>query len=309
MTPHELYEQMCPGGFPRYVDDSFLSTYAACAHKGKFAYIEHWKSQNESDHLIFGGAYAHGLEVGRRAFYERSVDQDGAIAEAVREGLKSYGTHAFKDDRKSPQRLVDAFVHYGIRYPFAEDEYRPAMRGGKASVEFSFAIPLPINHPVTGEPILYVGRSDMLSENRNELLFIHDDKTTTQLGATWPNQWNIRSQFTGYYWAAQEHGLDVRGVVVRGLCCYVDRVDSIQTVTYRPRHVVDKWYANMLLRVRQAIESFTTDEWAYSFGDACTSYGGCPFQTICLSEDEPKWLQMEFVRRMWDPVSRQSIPL
>ena len=35
----------------------------------------------------------------------------------------------------------------------------------------------------------------------NNGLFIEDDKTASQLGSKWANQWEMRSQFSGYTWA------------------------------------------------------------------------------------------------------------
>ena len=50
-----------------------------------------------------------------------------------------------------------------------------------------------------------------------EGLYIEDDKTTSQLGSSWGAQWDMRSQFTGYAWAARQSGLPIAGIIVRGI--------------------------------------------------------------------------------------------
>lgn len=314
-STEDLYEHILPGGFPRYVDDSLLKDFASCEHSMLLRYIYYWRTLHESDHLIFGGAYASGLEAARRAFYQEGDDQFGAIASGVAAGLKHYGLHHHIDDRKSGTRLAEAIVFYGNRYPFATDEFKPvARKNGTPWIEFSWAVPLPIEHPVTNEPLIYVGRSDAVMENPHGLLYLFDDKTTTQLGQSWASQWELNSQFSGYTWAAWQQGVDVCGTVVRGLCSYVDRLDMAQAIVYRPKHLITKWYDNTLSRLQRLrlvwLRMLATGQtFDYNFGTTCTSYGGCPFREICAAEDEDKWLNVNFKRRLWDPVTRAVIEL
>ena len=56
--------------FPHTIDSTTLAAFRSCPQKAFLSYIEHWKPKDESVHLIAGGAFAKGIEVARRAFFE-----------------------------------------------------------------------------------------------------------------------------------------------------------------------------------------------------------------------------------------------
>jgi hypothetical protein len=45
------------------------------------------------------------------------------------------------------------------------------------------------------------------------------------------------------------------------------------------------------------------DEFARSYGEACTSYGLCPYQEVCL-HPEPQELYSTYERREWNPLEK-----
>ena len=58
-------------------------------------------------------------------------------------------------------------------------------------------------------------------------------KRQRQLGDSWARQWELRGQFTGYCWAAREAGIDVNGVLVRGVSILKTKYGSAQAITNR----------------------------------------------------------------------------
>ena len=187
-----------------------------------------WKPKAPSVHLVAGGAFAAGIESARRAFFLDGAD--GATAEGV--GLaaliRHYGSlECPADSPKSLERVCGALEFYFERYPLGRDGANPiTLAGGKRGIEFSFAEPTHILHPVTGQPILYTGRSDMIAE-RAAGIYIYDEKTTSSLGASWGKQWEMRSQFTGYGWAAKKQGIKVAGMIVRGISILKTKYDTL----------------------------------------------------------------------------------
>jgi hypothetical protein len=173
-------------------------------------------------------------------------------------------------------------------------------------VEFNFALPLDAEnllHPETGEPILYAGRADMVATYAGSLS-IYDDKTTSQLGATWANQWNRRGQFSGYSWAAREYGIPATQVVVRGIAILKTTINHAQAITVRTLHHIAEWHAQTIRDIRRAIECWKEGYYDVNLSDACTSYGGCMFQQPCMSNNPEPWLDGQFIRKIWDPVTR-----
>jgi len=310
-----------------------LAAFRSCPQKMFRTYVQHWKPQNESVHLIAGGAFAKGLEVARRAYYEgvyatptvsyaldgtRNVswedvagpagDADSAIPAGLRALLAAYGDFECPpESAKSAERTAGAFEFYFDRYPLGSDGMEPIVfPGGKRGIEFSFANPLPVTHPVSGDPILYTGRADMIAEFAHGVYGV-DDKTTSSLGASWSNQWELRSQFTGYCWSARKAGLNPAGAIVRGVSILKTKYDTQQAITYRSEYEIERWEAQVVRDIQRMIECWRSGWWDYSLDGACTEYGGCSLVRICKSSEPEEWLPVFFEQRVWDPLAHRQL--
>ncbi len=293
------------GQFPEVLDSSMLACFKSCPEMFRKIYIEQYKPKGLSVHLHAGAAFAKGLEVARRAFYEEGKPADNAEAEGLGALLTAYGSFDCpSDSAKSAERMAGAYGFYFENYPLNHEDCVPVeLPSGKRGIEFSFAHPLPLNHPTTGNPLMYCGRMDMLAKFA-EGVFIEDDKTTSSLGATWSRQWDLRSQFTGYAWGCREAGIRVDGVLVRGVSILKTKYDTQQAISYRPEWQIDRWYAETLDWIADMVKCFQTGVWKHNFDHACAEYGGCQFRQVCQSQDESSWLDTYFERRHWDPVTR-----
>lgn len=313
------------GGFPEIFDSSILGTLKACHEKMRLEYIQHWKPKSNSVHLHAGGAFAKGLEVARKAFYTGEVigyvngkwasiqrepqDAETAIALGLQALLAYYGNFDCPpDSAKSAERMAGAFEFYFDNYPLShEDGYPIILPGGSRAIEFSFAHPLPLQHPVTGNPLLYVGRMDSVIQYAGGR-YICDEKTTSQLGASWPRQWDLRSQFTGYAWGAKQAGIEVEGAIVRGVSILKTKYDTAQSINYRPEWQVDRWYNELLEWIEDLIAVYNRRGpdayWRHNLDHSCAEYGGCAFREACLSQDKIPWLETSFERRVWNPLLR-----
>lgn len=318
------------GGFPEIFDSSMLATFKACAEKFRKNYIMHWKPKASSVHLHAGGAFAKGLEVTRKAFYTGEIigkvqakdgtsqwasiqrepqDAETAIALGLQALMAAYGNFECPpDSAKSAERMAGAFEFYFDNYPLShEDGYPIITPGGARAIEYSFAHPLPILHPVTGNPLLYVGRMDAIIQYAGGR-YIDDEKTTTQLGASWSRQWDLRSQFTGYCWGAREAGIEVDGAIVRGVSILKTKYDTQQAIGYRPDWQIDRWYKELLEWIEDIIINYQKrgpeGPWRHNLDHSCAEYGGCEFREACLSVDEQPWLETAFEHRVWNPLLR-----
>jgi hypothetical protein len=278
--------------------------------KGYLTYLEHWKPTVESVHLVAGGAFARGLEVARRAFYEQGKPPLESVGHGIVALLAAYGDFQCPDDSaKGPERMAGALEYYFDRWPLGEDTAVPhRFADGKLGIEFSFAQPLPILHPTTGNPIIYAGRCDMFADFAGGL-YLEDDKTASQLGASWPKQWNHRSQFTGYAWAAREIGLPAKGIIVRGVSILKTKYDSAESITQRANWELDRWYEMTLDLIRQMLANWERGYWPHNLDHACAEYGGCTFNDICKADNPEEWLPVHFTRRKWNPLTREETPV
>jgi hypothetical protein len=137
-----------------------------------------------------------------------------------------------------------------------------------------------------------------------EGIYVEDDKTATQLGDSWTRQWELRSQFTGYCWAAREAGISVNGVLVRGVSILKTKYGSAQAITYRSGWEIDRWLGQVLRDLRRLESAWNEGYYDFNLGEACNSYGGCQFTNVCKSNEPETWLPMYFERKRWDPLER-----
>jgi hypothetical protein len=328
--------------FPSVLDSSALAAFKQCPQLFKKGTIDSWKPRDQSVHLHAGGAFAKGIEVARNAFYSGLLDtgtwheeidestgntkkhlrwvetpcQPGNAEDSVAAGLAallaSYGDYQEPaDSAKSADRMAGALEFYFSNYPLNEEEFTPILLpSGKRGIEFSFAEPLPILHPETGDPLIYCGRMDAIV-NFAGGQYIMDEKTTTQLGASWGRQFDLRSQFTGYAWGCGRAGIKIDGVIVRGVSILKTKYDTQQPVSYRPEWQVDRWYEELLDWVDDMIRAYKTGKWRHNLDHACGDFGGCGFKQVCMTApaEQHKWLETYYEQRAWDPITRKETKL
>jgi hypothetical protein len=303
--------------FPPAIDNTIVETFFACEGKSFHQYFEDW-APGTNVNLHAGGAFAKGMEAARKAFHIDGAGSDDAIALGVQAAAQAYGNFLPPpNSHKTFPAVLRAVSDYFFQYPLEEDPVQPFIPpGGLAAVEFNFGIPLPLNNPDTGEPLLYAGRCDMVGRY-NDSIFVVDEKTTTSLGPSWERQWDLAGQFTGYCWAARNHGYPVAGAIIRGISFLKDcRFGHAQVVTQRTSYLIDFWYEQLLLKIKRMIQAYEDykkavaagtlfngrDAWQWSHGAACKTYGGCPFIPVCGSPNPDKVLEVYFVKRQWNPL-------
>ena len=290
--------------FPTVLDSSMMATFRSCPWKAYLEYFEHWKSRTPSPHLHAGKAYAAGLEAARLAFYQGGFDPASSVAFGLEALRREWGDYVPPESiAKTLPRMLEALTFYFEHYQLGTDAAVPFKLGDKWTVEFSFAEPLSIEHPETGEPLILAGRADQIVHYAGGT-YIEDDKTASQLGASWARQWDLRSQFTHYCWAAERMGIHVDGVLVRGVSILKTKYDTAESVTYRPKWMIERGIAQLERDVLRMIDAWKSGAWDMNLDHACSEYGGCTFRQICLVQDQEPFLDAAFQRRRWDPVTR-----
>lgn len=291
--------------FPSVLDSTILAAFRSCPQKAWLEFFLHYKMLNQSVHLHAGAAYAKGMEVTRKAFYINGRSPDEAIAAGVGGLLKAYGNFDCPaDSAKSAERTAGALEFYFSHYRLGEDKAIPLkLPGDRSGIEFSFLEPIDVLHPESGDPLLLSGRFDMLCEFEGMKLG-EDDKTASQLGASWPRQWDLRSQFTNYTWGAARAGIKLDGFLVRGVSILKTKYDTLQAITYRPQWMLDRGYEQLCTDAKRMIQAWKEQKFDYNLDHACAEYGGCPFREVCLMREPAALLSARYERRKWDPIKR-----
>ena len=306
--------------FPAVIDSTILSAFTDCPLKAYREYFLKLGSKYPSIHLHAGGAFARAVEVIRRSRWEEEL----AINECMQAGFAAFTIYWGEFEapdvgsgaNKTYERMWEAVEEYFDEYPLDTDPIRPYIfPDGKNGIEFTFGIPLPLNHPDTGDPIVFGGRADLLGYYNNAMAIV-DEKTTSQLGASWVDQWKMRSQFHGYIWAAQLSGIEVSTALVRGISILKTKFGHAQVVLTFSDFMLERWYQAMYNKVAQMIDLYqlTKDNpeippesiWTMSFGTACSNYGGCMFTDLCTSEDPTIWYG-DYAIRNWNPLEKNPV--
>ena len=290
--------------FPALIDSSMRSAFVTCPRKFFLEYVESWRGKTESIHLTAGGAFAAGIEATLREYHDGSRDENKALEAGTVAFCKAWGTadREPQGTNKTFVRMLGALQDYFIEYPLKEDLIVPLKTSIGSAIEFSFAYPTEIKHPVSNDPIIYAGRFDRLA-TMGGLNVICDEKTTTQLGASWAGQWRLRAQFTGYIWGAQQAGYDVSHACIRGISILKESYGHVQVLEYRDKWEVERWHVQLNKDLQRMVKCWEDSYWDFNLDSSCSNYGGCPFRAeVCSSPNPEKWLEMAFEKHPYSPI-------
>jgi hypothetical protein len=295
--------------FPLVWDNSMRSALVDCPQAFWWSYGYGYRSLAPSVHLHAGKAWASALETLRLSYYTLGFTPDDALQAAMETLIKEYGTFECPPyESKTLPRMLEALAYYTTAFPLATDPVQPYEGKNGAMIEFDFALPLDIDrvrHPVTDEPIIYSGRTDMIATYAGALS-IYDDKTTKALGATWGKQWQRRSQFSGYSWAAHEMGIRAQQIIVRGIAIKKTEIDHAQVILNRLDYQRAEWHEQCVRDILRAIAMWKENRWDKNLGDTCSAYSGCMFLTPCGAKDPEPWLKSNYQIKLWNPITREE---
>ena len=319
--------------FPNSIDSTMLSAYTDCPQKFFIEYCLRLSPQGRSPDLHGGGAVAAGMEATRKAFFH-----DGkSMEESVGVGLEAFTIYwgDFEPPEKHNKTYINmahAFTEYWIKWNLETDDLTPLDLPGEASsIEFTFALPTRVTHPITGDPILYSGRCD-LAATRGGIVQVVDEKTTKSLGSSFARKWGMRGQFMGYCFALNTLGMQCEHALIRALCIQVTDLKLEEILVPVPYYkqqrwwnasqnkieeIVGRWHWMLERREQIAKQNPTLGRielnqlqneashgiWTYAFAEACEQYGGCSFKTLC-SRQHPELHYGGYDTRIWDPLAK-----
>lgn len=257
MTPHaKLWERAT---FPQVLDSSILLA-STCPTKFFYQYCLNLSPVSKSIHLHAGGAFAHGIETVRKSFYLNKLPLDQALYDGWRSLINYWGVYdevplegsgSYKDFINVSAALFDYFRNYDPRTDYIQPYIK---HDGSPAVEFTFSIPLPINHPDTGEPLIYAGRCDMIGQYQNSACGV-DEKTSYSFSQDWSKNFIMRGQFIGYTWAMQSFDIPVNMFIVRGIAIQQKSIKHLEAILTFPQWQIDRWYEEMLAKVAYLVKA------------------------------------------------------
>lgn len=292
--------------FPQVLDSTMLSK-AACPVKFFYEHCLNLHPGQKSIHLHAGGAFAHGVEHVRKAFYIQKLPLQECLYHGWRELINYWGDYgdapqgSYKDFYNVSAALFDYFHNYNPH----NDYVQPLIKSdGTPAVEFTFSIPLPIDHPDMHEPLVYAGRCDMVGTYKNATCIV-DEKTAYTFSPDWAKLFSMRGQFIGYTYAAQFYKMPASMCIVRGIGIQQRSIKHLEAILQYPQWQVDRWYVEMLKKVEMLKFHWKARDFPLNYSDLCSSYGGCPSMDLCTSHNPEMWFD-SFETRKWNPLDKQE---
>jgi hypothetical protein len=213
-----------------------------------------------------------------------------ALASLYRTGEieKMLDSYEFWYDRLFPQEVVAENEKYdrawgmNILLQYVEHYHPEPFLVRPQDVELGYIV----GFPETG--FYYIGKVDMLARYRinQKYLWIVDHKTTSSLKEAFFNRFKIDPQTTGYEYGMRRCAPDeeIGGVIINAISTTVKTEFARHPVRRQPRDLV-KWAEDVQhwvkeIRRAKAEDLFLRNE------EFCTSYGVCPFLTLCQMHDD-----------------------
>lgn len=303
--------------FPNVIDNTIRKAFIRCPTYAKHAHIENLRvGEGESVDLLFGAAFATGMETARKLYFQMPGGEGDGIAEdAIDRGIDAALAHYgdFNPPEKSfktPDRLAGALRYYFEQWPLGADGLTPLPDG----IECSFAIEIPVLHPDTGKWIKYAGRYDMAAVDSQGRIHVVDEKTASRLGDSFASKWDMDSQMTGYIWS-KLHGLRTESGLkesempevmadIRAVSILSREYGHMDVPIVRPAWMIERWHEQMVRDVVRMVDAYRSNEWDMAMHEnSCVAYmRPCEYTRLCTSPN-PERLMGDYKRVVWDPLA------
>lgn len=211
------------------------------------------------------------------------------------------------DSTKNRHTLLRAVVWY-VDEQREEGGVQPyAFPDGKAAVELSFQVPLPVNNP-DGTPYILCGHIDSLAQFGEEVGIRERKTTKASVGTQYFDRYSPDIQIDTY---------DLVGsVMFPTLLSRWVMLEATQTgegFARFHRHFISSTegrrseFLNDLIRWINRAEADAKSGYYPKNEAACYSHGGCPFREICNKDpaSRQRWLEAEFTKKHWNPLKER----
>ena len=309
--------------FPHAIDNTMRKLLVKCEKATHYRFELGLQPEGESKvDLHAGAAFAKGMEAMRRAYYIDDVQPDLALNVGINALHAAYGSYIPPEkSNKTAARMAGALAFYQQQQPIENDVLKPIEWTSGPSerehigIELSFNYEIGIDHPVTGKPLTYCGRFDMLALDDVGRAWVVDEKTTSQMGDKWANQWFMDSQITGYCWGARklldEHGLhdiQVAGAQINGIAIRLRDYEYQRLPVFREQWEIDRWFGQLFDDVTRWKNAFISKQHNMALDHACAFYNNpCEFVPLCKSRNPERLIDGSYIVRRWNPLTREEV--
>ena len=295
--------------FPLVVDNTMREEFVRCEKAAYWNHERGLKPLEVSVDLHAGQAFAKGVEVSRRAFWEGGKSAYDSVVAGVEDLYAAYGNFIPPDrSAKTVDRMAGALTYYFEKFPLNDDDWRALPLDGKLGIEYPFSFPIDCEHPRTGQSLVYAGKPDMIALH-NGTVWAVDENTGSNLSDAWALQWELNSQITGYCWAvpqilaANNIDLPFGGVVIRGTGINSKAYSSLTIECIRQEWEIQRWKQQVRRDIQRWADSSKYGDHNYALSHACAQYNSpCAYAKLCKAHDPEYMIESNYVERHWNPL-------
>ncbi len=303
------------GNYNFRCDNSTLEKFQYCQREGKF-YVWNRRGGKKSAALNLGGALHEAWEL----LYLHGYNEE-SITLCYQRIIDHYNADPTSDDWRTCEFALDVIKRY-YEYYSKGDPIVPLVHDNAPFVETAFEIKLgelEINDtivcPVAGAVyvktlnIYWIGKIDIACR-QHDRLWVCDHKTTSRLGSTFWNKFQLSSQMLGYSWALQQLlGETPAGVILNvaalrkptrtGKSCEFIRQSFMYT-----EDAILEWRDDTLTSIADFVSSSVRGEFPPSKCNCIRVYGQCSYFDACCLKKEARaryLMSSDFETVTWDP--------
>lgn len=162
--------------------------------------------------------------------------------------------------------------------------------------------------------IVWTGIIDMVIE-QNDQLYVLDHKTSSVVGDSFYNAFELSQQFLGYQWAV-EHllGRELAGAVLNTIIGRQKTVkgsgtpnDFSRRFYPYPRHRLDEWPSSILSIIETFVHNLTKGFFPMKTSWCQGKYGQCPFFNVCSLPPQHRMIELmsdNYAPNVWNPLDQ-----
>lgn len=275
-------------------NSSSLDPAKACSREYFYRARRGLRPKIKSADILFGGWYAHALEIYHRRRAEGESHTD-AMRATVRHVIYVTWEWQSNDPNKNRETLIRSIIWYLDAHE--NDPCKTIILGsGRPAVE------LPFRFQVSDE-VWFTGHLDRLVEHSGDV-YVQDQKTTRRtLGAYYFKQFDLSVQMSLYTLAAQViWNVPVKGVLIDAAQIAVGFTRFERGFTFRSPEQLNEWLKHSLWSIKKVWEG---EKEGWPLNDAaCGRYGGCDFRSVCSKPERVResYLKADFVEQWRNPL-------
>lgn len=310
------------------IDNSSLEVQTTCPRAAQYHVCLKRKTSKEKSALEFGRIIHKALDIRYRQtapMLPQTPEIEARMLQSLSADFASWSPP--EDDFRNHSFAVELINRYGATYPF-ESFTILTLPDGKPFVEVPFALPLGeidindtllVKDVATGDTrpmhvgtlkVVWTGKIDLAYESQGGL-YIMDHKTTSMMGPTFFQDFELAHQMHGYVWAAEAiFGRPFTGYAINALATRrptktgkaLEFERKVYTIS-RP-HLAE-WQTDCIHIINDFVEMVRRGYMPKHTKWCMGKYGACQFHTVCTLPPEHRELMLgsgEFMDVTWSPL-------